>query len=199
MFGVSVFVAAGRPDRVLASQISAFPQRPRPPTLEIHLLLKHGQQNYKRKRPPCEVLALLTPCAFILPCTAPALHAQTSGGAGYGGIGDPAVAPGSPPSSYALSGIEHINCYNGLVNITIPTYMVGGRGNVSLPVVILIQRQWSVSPPNTPTTSTTPLVCIEHNSTRSLFDLLPKRYNLLTSAIGALDENCRSDCHCDRI
>jgi RHS repeat-associated protein len=72
--------------------------------------------------------------------------AQTSGSAGYGGIGDPAVAPGSPSSSYALSGVDQINYYNGLVNVKIPLYTVGGRGGASVRVAPAIQRQWTVVP-----------------------------------------------------
>jgi hypothetical protein len=68
-------------------------------------------------------------------------------------VGDPAAAPGNPSSSYDLSAIDHVNYYNGLVSITIPSYTVGGRGSASVPVVIGVQRQWTVDPSNSPYTT----------------------------------------------
>ncbi|HXE12684.1 MAG TPA: hypothetical protein VN633_11220, partial [Bryobacteraceae bacterium] len=65
------------------------------------------------------------------------LHAQ-------GGIGDPAVAPGSPASSYALNGLDHINYYTGSLNTAIPILTIGGRGGASRTITIPIQRQWWV-------------------------------------------------------
>jgi hypothetical protein len=47
---------------------------------------------------------------------------------GVGAIGDPAIAPGNPRTSYALSGIDHLNYYSGSVNFTIPLTTIGGRG-----------------------------------------------------------------------
>lgn len=81
-------------------------------------------------------------CAALL--TASGAQAQISGTAGYGGIGDPATAPGAPSQSYSLSAIDNINYYNGLVNITIPAYTVGGRGSAVVPAVIAVQKQWAV-------------------------------------------------------
>jgi|GEM_PF-3038403 len=62
----------------------------------------------------------------------------------YGGIGDPALAPGSPSSSYALSGLDHVNYYNGLTNLTVPLNTIGGRGTVSQTMLETIQEQWNV-------------------------------------------------------
>ena len=56
----------------------------------------------------------------------------------------PRLAPGSPASSYALSGLDHINYYNGLLNTEIPVLTIGGRGSASRTITIPIQRQWSV-------------------------------------------------------
>jgi len=78
----------------------------------------------------------------ILLASSRGLFAQS---AGYGGIGDPAVAPGNPRTSYALSGIDHVNYYSGSVNFTIPLTTIGGRGTVSSRFTIPIQRQWAVT------------------------------------------------------
>jgi RHS repeat-associated protein len=60
-------------------------------------------------------------------------------------VGDPAVAPGSPSQAYALTGIDHVNYYNGLNNIVVPIYTVGGRGSASFSVPVAIQRLWLVN------------------------------------------------------
>ncbi len=59
------------------------------------------------------------------------------------GIGDPAAAPGTPASSYALSGIENVNLYNGNLDVTIPVMNITGRGSASKSVVVPIQRRWN--------------------------------------------------------
>jgi hypothetical protein len=37
----------------------------------------------------------------------------------------PAIAPNDPTSIYALSGLDHVNLYNGSLNILIPLLKVG--------------------------------------------------------------------------
>ena len=59
-------------------------------------------------------------------------------------IGDPAAAPGSPATSYALSGVDQVNRYNGKVNVSIPLVTIGGRGAVARTISIPIQRGWTV-------------------------------------------------------
>lgn len=78
--------------------------------------------------------------SLLLAGSACLLTAQTSGG-----IGDPAAAPGSPSSSYALNGLDHINYYNGMMNVAIPLVTIGGRGEASRAITIPIQRQWEVT------------------------------------------------------
>lgn len=78
--------------------------------------------------------------SFVALCTT-GLQAQAPEG---NALGDPAVAPGSPASSYALSGLDHINYYNGLLNTDVPVLTMGGRGSASRTITIPIQRQWSV-------------------------------------------------------
>jgi hypothetical protein len=61
-----------------------------------------------------------------------------------GGVGDPAGAPGDPSSSYALSGVDHVNYYNGNLNVAIPLRPILGRGSVSRTPVVSIEHQWSI-------------------------------------------------------
>jgi RHS repeat-associated protein len=77
---------------------------------------------------------------------------------GYGGIGDPASAPGTPASSYALSNIDHVNYYSGNLNVSIPTLTIGGRGTVARPIAIPIERQWSVGSFSSPQTPQWPIM-----------------------------------------
>src|SRR5437588_12471304 len=39
-----------------------------------------------------------------------------------------AIAPGSPAGSYALSGFDTVNLFNGKVNVRLPLLDIGGRG-----------------------------------------------------------------------
>ena len=48
-------------------------------------------------------------------------------------------------SSYALNGLDHINYYNGMMNVAIPLVTIGGRGEASRAITIPIQRQWEVT------------------------------------------------------
>ncbi len=85
----------------------------------------------------------------------------------YGGVGDPAAAPGDPASSYALSGLDHVNYYTGQVNLTIPIHSIGGRGTVADNIVIPIERQWeveNVSGSFVPTTGGWPIVSGRYTS-----------------------------------
>ena len=81
-------------------------------------------------------------CLSIAVASSSIVLGQVSPSAGYGGIGDPAGAPGSPQSSYALGSIDHVNYYNGSVNFTLPLLTIGGRGTVSRNIVTPVQRQW---------------------------------------------------------
>ena len=62
----------------------------------------------------------------------------------FSGIGDPSGAPGNPRSSYALSNVDHVNYYDGHVNVAIPVLTLGGRGSVSHTITIPIERTWEV-------------------------------------------------------
>ena len=58
----------------------------------------------------------------------------------------PAIAPGNPASSYALSGIDSVNYFNGNLNIHIPLVGLGGRGQGAPSLILPIQRRWGVYP-----------------------------------------------------
>lgn len=60
-----------------------------------------------------------------------------------GGIGDPGTARGTPRSSYALSGIDNINYYNGNLNVSIPIAAIGGLGEGSRAIKVTIEQQWA--------------------------------------------------------
>lgn len=55
------------------------------------------------------------------------------------------LAPGSPAGSYALSGIEDVNLYNGHLNLHLPLLQVGGRGTAQYMMTLLpINASWIV-------------------------------------------------------
>jgi len=94
----------------------------------VHRLLARGAQK--------RVLRVFC-CSGLLLAGAVTVWAQA--------IDDPAIAPGTPATSYALSNLDHVNYYSGSVNVTIPVLTIGGRGSASRTIDVPIQRQWGVS------------------------------------------------------
>lgn len=55
------------------------------------------------------------------------------------------LAPGSPTGSYALSGFDNINLYNGNLNFRLPLLQVGGRGGAQMAMMLAINnKSWRV-------------------------------------------------------
>src|SRR5258705_13464217 len=54
------------------------------------------------------------------------------------------LSPGSPAGSYALSGFDNVNLFNGSLNFTLPLVKVGGRGGVGYSLVMRIDQKWLV-------------------------------------------------------
>src|SRR5260370_31856030 len=55
-----------------------------------------------------------------------------------------ALAPGAPAGSYALSGFDNINPYNGNLNFRLPLMGVGGRGEAQYTMMLPIEQHWTV-------------------------------------------------------
>lgn len=54
------------------------------------------------------------------------------------------LASGAPAGSYALSGFESVNPYNGGLNFSLPLLTVGGRGGAGYPVTLRIDQKWII-------------------------------------------------------
>jgi YD repeat-containing protein len=54
------------------------------------------------------------------------------------------LTPGSPVGSYALSGFDNVNLFNGNLNYAQPLLTVGGRGEARYTITLQIDRQWQV-------------------------------------------------------
>ena len=54
------------------------------------------------------------------------------------------IAPGAPAGSYALSGFESVNPYNGALNFRLPLLHVGGRGGVGHTIQFVAEQHWRV-------------------------------------------------------
>jgi hypothetical protein len=55
------------------------------------------------------------------------------------------LAPGSPEGSYALSGFENVNLYNGGLSFSLPVMQIGGRGKAGYTVQVPIDSKWMVT------------------------------------------------------
>src|SRR5262245_48258368 len=83
------------------------------------------------------------PLVFIL--AASGLYAQTQGVSSLDGITPEGLRPGSPAGSYALSGLDTINLYNGSANIRIPLLQIGGRGEAGYTMFAKQETHWDAS------------------------------------------------------
>ena len=54
------------------------------------------------------------------------------------------VKPGSPAGSYALSGFDNVNLYNGNLNFRLPLVSIGGRGSAGHTIMLPIEQHWQV-------------------------------------------------------
>lgn len=64
------------------------------------------------------------------------IHSVTDG---YTPLG---LAPGAPVGSYALSGFESVNPYNGGLNFSVPIKQVSGRGGATYTIQVPIETKW---------------------------------------------------------
>ena len=55
-----------------------------------------------------------------------------------------ALSPGAPAGSYALSGFESVNAYNGNLSFRVPLLRIGGRGEAGYTVALPVERHWRV-------------------------------------------------------
>jgi RHS repeat-associated protein len=86
------------------------------------------------------VLGLFRALLFVLlsVVTAPAQTSATDGKTPTG------LAPGSPAGSYALSGFDTVNLFNGGLNFRLPLLKVGGRGGAGYAVTLPVEQKWIV-------------------------------------------------------
>src|SRR5262245_56151156 len=56
-----------------------------------------------------------------------------------------ALTPGAPAGSYALSGFDNVNLYNGNLNFRLPLVKVGGRGAAGYAIMLALNtKRWHV-------------------------------------------------------
>ena len=54
------------------------------------------------------------------------------------------ITTGAPAGSYALSGLDNINLFNGSINFSIPLLQVGVRGGAGYTMMLPIEQRWRV-------------------------------------------------------
>ena len=60
------------------------------------------------------------------------------------GFTPPAIEPGSPAGSFALSGFETVNPYSGKLGFGLPLLQIGGRGEAGYTMTLAINQEWIV-------------------------------------------------------
>jgi hypothetical protein len=61
-----------------------------------------------------------------------------------------ALSPGAPAGSYALSGFDNINLYNGNLNFNLPLLQIGGRGGAQMTMTLPIESAWQIQEAHIP-------------------------------------------------
>jgi hypothetical protein len=82
--------------------------------------------------------------ALILVFLASGVSAQDINTSPTSGSTPLGLAPGAPAGSFALSGFDNINPYNGNLNFSLPLLQVGGRGGASTTIRLTMESHWTV-------------------------------------------------------
>jgi RHS repeat-associated protein len=69
---------------------------------------------------------------------------QAAGQSALDATTPPGQSPGTPAGSYALSGFDNVNLFNGHLNFRLPLLQVNGRGGVSFGSALPIEQRWTV-------------------------------------------------------
>ena len=96
-----------------------------------------------RQRKNGRVVRLLC-LATLLGCTPLPGQAPPLEESPFDAITPKVLEPGSPAGSYALSGLDTVNLYNGSLNFTVPLLQVGGRGKAGYTISLPIGTKWDV-------------------------------------------------------
>lgn len=67
------------------------------------------------------------------------------------GTTTPVIEPGAPTGSFALSGFDNVNLFNGNLNFSLPLLKIGGRGSAGFSLGLKIEKKWRVEYYRTPT------------------------------------------------
>jgi len=54
------------------------------------------------------------------------------------------LTPGAPQGSFALSGFDNVNLFNGNLNFHLPLLNVGGRGEEQMQMMLTLEQRWRV-------------------------------------------------------
>jgi RHS repeat-associated protein len=101
--------------------------------------LVHSVKTHRR--PQILSLSALLGAAFF----AGSLWAQTTQtSTPVDGSTPPAIAGGQPAGSYALSGFETVNLFNGNLDFRLPLVSMKGRGRSAVHIELPIQRRWAM-------------------------------------------------------
>jgi hypothetical protein len=79
---------------------------------------------------------------FLLSLASSSVHSQTT--TPTDATTPLALSPGSPASSYAVSGFENVNPYNGNLSFHLPLISVGGRGVSTSSILGIDSKGWTV-------------------------------------------------------
>lgn len=90
-------------------------------------------------------IATAARCACIVALMLVALSHNVTAQLLGAGTTFPGIEPGAPAGSYALSGFDNVNLYNGNLNFNLPLLQIGGRGEARHTVMLSMAQQWTMA------------------------------------------------------
>jgi YD repeat-containing protein len=101
------------------------------------LVFAHMSSHFKLLRLSRAVFTSVTICGLLF-----TIMGSARGQNAIHGSTPASQAPGAPSGSYALSGFENVNLYNGHLNFHLPLLSVNGRGESGDTITLPIESRW---------------------------------------------------------
>ncbi|MDX6501038.1 MAG: hypothetical protein QOG23_4298 [Blastocatellia bacterium] len=100
---------------------------------------------FHAKLPGCaSFIGLPVHCILAVTFSLLLLAGVASGQSETNGATPLGLSPGAPAGSYALSGFDNVNLFNGHMNFRLPLLSVSGRGSAGYRMALPVEQTWTI-------------------------------------------------------